>query len=87
MTGRLNWEKANKREKSSPAPEQFQPVKTDAAFWRAWKDDPDAMRPPLTCPPAEKHRDAPVLASALPPGGVRGCPVIRSYEAIAPDVL
>jgi hypothetical protein len=44
MTGRLNWEKANKREKSSPAPEQFQPVKTDAAFWRAWKDDPDAMR-------------------------------------------
>jgi hypothetical protein len=51
MTGRLNWEKANKREKSSPAPEQFQPVKTDAAFWRAWKDDPDAMRPPLTCPP------------------------------------
>ena len=54
MTGRLNWEKANKREKSSPAPEQFQPVKTDAAFWRAWKDDPDGHAAPAHLPPRRK---------------------------------
>ena len=47
MTKGMQWDKAGKRAKLNDGElrgKRIITVKTDAAFWKAWKDSPEAMR-------------------------------------------
>jgi hypothetical protein len=47
MTKPRNWDYLNKQARKrarNSVPVTSIPVETDAAFWRAWRDDPKAMR-------------------------------------------
>jgi hypothetical protein len=45
MAQRLNWDKANKQRRArTPTSIETIPMIPDAAFWRIWKADKDAMK-------------------------------------------
>lgn len=45
MTKRMRWDIANKRDKVAMHTTTTRiPVRLDEAFWKAWRENPDAMR-------------------------------------------
>jgi hypothetical protein len=45
MSIKMNWDLATKRERMrEKLTKQSITIPTDEAFWRAWKEDPEAMR-------------------------------------------